>query len=97
MTEINQARGQLAIQALAMPANTNPNGDIFGGWLVSQMDLAGGVAAKLKTAGLADAIRAELERPQRPEPLTQVRQRSVDSLLVESHRGEAVAKLLQQG
>jgi len=33
--------GELAIRALAMPADTNPNGDIFGGWLVSQMDLAG--------------------------------------------------------
>lgn len=33
--------GDLAIRALAMPANTNPNGDIFGGWVVSQMDLAG--------------------------------------------------------
>jgi len=33
--------GDLAIRTLAMPANTNPNGDIFGGWVVSQMDLAG--------------------------------------------------------
>lgn len=37
--------GELAIQTLAMPANTNPRGDIFAGWLVSQMDLAGSVAA----------------------------------------------------
>ena len=29
-----------------MPADTNPNGDIFGGWLMSQMDIAGGLAAK---------------------------------------------------
>lgn len=42
-----QPRGELAIRALAMPNNTNPNGDIFGGWLVSQMDLAGlSVAAR---------------------------------------------------
>jgi len=33
-----------------MPADTNPNGDIFGGWLISQMDLGGGVAAR-ETAG----------------------------------------------
>ena len=39
-------RGSLTIQTLAMPADTNPNGDIFGGWLVSQMDLAAGVLAK---------------------------------------------------
>lgn len=37
--------GELAIQTLAMPANTNPRGDIFAGWLVSQMDLAGSIAA----------------------------------------------------
>ncbi len=43
---ISDAKGQLAIQTLAMPAHTNANGDIFGGWLVSQMDLAGGVIAK---------------------------------------------------
>jgi acyl-CoA thioesterase YciA len=30
------------IRAIAMPADANPNGDIFGGWLMSQMDLAGG-------------------------------------------------------
>ena len=42
-------RGVITIQTLAMPADTNPNGDIFGGWLVSQMDLAAGVLAK-KTA-----------------------------------------------
>ena len=42
-------RGIITIQTLAMPADTNPNGDIFGGWLVSQMDLAAGVLAK-KTA-----------------------------------------------
>ncbi len=37
--------GDLALQTLAMPADTNANGDIFGGWLLSQMDLAGGIAA----------------------------------------------------
>ena len=29
------------LRAIAMPADTNPHGDIFGGWLLSQMDLAG--------------------------------------------------------
>jgi len=41
-----EPRGEITIQTLAMPADTNANGDIFGGWLVSQMDLAGGVLAK---------------------------------------------------
>ena len=38
--------GDLALQTVAMPADTNPSGDIFGGWLLSQMDIAGGLAAK---------------------------------------------------
>jgi acyl-CoA thioesterase YciA len=37
--------GKLTLQTLAMPADTNPNGDIFGGWLLSQMDLAGSILA----------------------------------------------------
>lgn len=37
----DEPTGILAIRTLAMPANTNPDGYIFGGWVVSQMDLAG--------------------------------------------------------
>ena len=37
--------GELALQTVAMPADANANGDIFGGWLVSQMDLAASVTA----------------------------------------------------
>lgn len=37
--------GELALQTLAMPKDTNANGDVFGGWLMSQMDLAGAVVA----------------------------------------------------
>ena len=40
-----EPRGELCTRTLAMPADTNANGDIFGGWLLSQMDIAGGVAA----------------------------------------------------
>ena len=39
-------RGNLLLRTLAMPANTNANGDIFGGWIMSQMDIAGGILAK---------------------------------------------------
>ena len=38
-------RGELCIRTLAMPADTNANGDIFGGWLLSQMDIGGEVFA----------------------------------------------------
>ena len=37
--------GELALQVVALPADTNANGDIFGGWLVSQMDVASAIAA----------------------------------------------------
>ncbi|WP_040673976.1 MULTISPECIES: acyl-CoA thioesterase [unclassified Nitrobacter] len=37
--------GELCTRTLAMPADTNQNGDIFGGWLLSQMDIGGGVFA----------------------------------------------------
>jgi len=38
--------GELVLQTLALPKDTNSNGDIFGGWLLSQMDLAGAIAAR---------------------------------------------------
>ena len=45
-TEIpNQPRGELVTRTVAMPKDTNPNGDIFGGWLMSQMDLGSGILA----------------------------------------------------
>lgn len=46
MTDSNQTpNGELVIRTIAMPKNTNRYGDIFGGWLVSQMDLGGAVLA----------------------------------------------------
>lgn len=49
-------QGKITIQTLAMPADTNPNGDIFGGWIVSQMDLAAGVLAKEVSEGRAVTV-----------------------------------------
>src|SRR5580704_18511916 len=43
--------GEPVIRAIAMPADTNPSGDIFGGWLMSQMDLAGANAAVRRARG----------------------------------------------
>jgi len=37
--------GELVIRTLAMPSDTNINGDIFGGWIISQMDIGGSIAA----------------------------------------------------
>ena len=52
--------GDLCIRTLAMPADTNQNGDIFGGWLLSQMDIGGGIfASKLaKSRTVTVAIEA---------------------------------------
>ena len=52
--------GDLCTRTLAMPADTNQNGDIFGGWLLAQMDVSGGVfAAKItKTRNVTVAIDA---------------------------------------
>ncbi len=46
MTISQEPRGDLLLRTLAMPADTNANGDIFGGWIMSQLDLAGGILAK---------------------------------------------------
>lgn len=45
MTTPKNFKRQLVIQTIAMPADANANGDIFGGWLVSQMDLGAGTLA----------------------------------------------------
>jgi acyl-CoA thioesterase YciA len=49
--ELNEPKGQLLSRTLAMPADTNANGDIFGGWIMSQLDLAGGILAKEISCG----------------------------------------------
>ena len=48
---MTEPKGELAIRSLAMPADTNQHGDIFGGWLMSQMDIAGGVTARARAYG----------------------------------------------
>jgi acyl-CoA thioesterase YciA len=44
-------RTEPALRAVAMPADTNPHGDIFGGWLLCQMDLAGTIVATRRASG----------------------------------------------
>lgn len=46
MTQPAEPTGELVIRAIPMPSDTNSNGDIFGGWLISQMDLGGAVLAR---------------------------------------------------
>ena len=50
-TKMTNPRGELSIRTLAIPADANPSGDIFGGWLVSQMDIAASMAASQRSHG----------------------------------------------
>ena len=51
--------GEPMIRAIAMPADANPSGDIFGGWLMSQMDLAGANAAGRRSRGRCVTVAAD--------------------------------------
>lgn len=48
---VEQPRGVLAIRQVAMPANLNSGGNVFGGWILAQMDLAGGITANDRAQG----------------------------------------------
>ncbi len=60
--DAEQPSGRLAIRTLAMPADTNPRGDIFGGWLLGQMDLAGGITAWSRANGRVATVGIESVR-----------------------------------
>jgi acyl-CoA thioesterase YciA len=51
--------GELCLQTVAMPADTNPSGDIFGGWILSQMDIAGGILAHQRARGRTATVAVE--------------------------------------
>jgi acyl-CoA thioesterase YciA len=55
----SEPRGSLMIRTLAMPTDTNIVGDIFGGWLLSQMDIAGGEAAAMRSQGRTATVAIE--------------------------------------
>ena len=54
-----EPQGQLALQTIAMPADTNANGDIFGGWLMAQMDLGSSVLARTRARGRVATVAVE--------------------------------------
>ena len=54
-----EPHGALTIRTLAMPADTNPAGDIFGGWVMSQMDIAGAIAAIERAKGRVVTVAVE--------------------------------------
>ena len=56
-TEQTTPQGELVLRTLAMPADTNANGDIFGGWLMAQMDIGGAILAKEIAHGRVVTVR----------------------------------------
>ncbi|MGO9388766.1 acyl-CoA thioesterase [Rhodoblastus sp.] len=52
-------KGALTVRVVAMPADTNANGDIFGGWVLSQMDMAGGIASVERACGRVVTIKVD--------------------------------------
>ena len=50
-SESEEPKGDLTVRTIAMPADTNANGDIFGGWVMAQMDIAGGIAGVDRSQG----------------------------------------------
>ena len=63
---MTSARREPAVRTIAMPADTNPSGDIFGGWLLAQMDLAGGTVALLRARGRVVTVAIERMTFHRP-------------------------------
>ncbi|NIA67248.1 acyl-CoA thioesterase [Pelagibius litoralis] len=61
-----EPRGSLATRTLAMPADANPSGDIFGGWVLSQMDIAGGITAGTHAAGRVATVAVDAMTFHRP-------------------------------
>jgi acyl-CoA thioesterase YciA len=59
ISENTDPAGALTIRTLAMPADTNPAGDIFGGWVMSQMDIAGSIAAVERARGRVVTVAVE--------------------------------------
>jgi acyl-CoA thioesterase YciA len=61
-----QPQGELTLRTMAMPADTNASGDIFGGWVLSQMDLAGGIASGQRAEGRVVTIAVDKMKFIRP-------------------------------
>ncbi len=62
----SEPEGELTLRTLAMPAETNPSGDIFGGWVLSQMDIAGGILANETARGRIATVAVDAMKFIRP-------------------------------
>lgn len=61
--------GELTLQTLSLPKDTNSNGDVFGGWLMSQMDLAGAICAREIAVGRVTTVAVSSMAFLRPVPV----------------------------
>lgn len=66
---LEKPQGTLTLQTLSMPADTNPLGDIFGGWLLSQMDIAGAILAIEIARGRVTTIAVSSMKFLKPVPV----------------------------
>lgn len=66
MTIQEGPQGELTLRTLAMPADVNVNGDIFGGWVLSQMDIGGGIVAGTRAKGRVATVAVDAMKFIRP-------------------------------
>ncbi len=66
MSDDNEPHGELTLRTLAMPADVNVSGDIFGGWVLAQMDIAAGMAAGMRAQGRVATIAVDAMKFIRP-------------------------------
>lgn len=64
--EQNGPEGELTLRILAMPKDVNVNGDIFGGWVLSQMDIAAGIVAGARAHGRVTTVALDAMKFIRP-------------------------------
>ena len=66
MTIEDSPQGELTLRTLAMPRDVNTNGDIFGGWVLSQMDMAAGIVAATRAKGRVATVAVDAMKFIRP-------------------------------
>lgn len=66
MTELTEPQGELMLRVVAQPADVNVNGDIFGGWVLSQMDIAAGVLSRDISQGRSTTVALDAMKFIRP-------------------------------
>ncbi|MBE1291602.1 MAG: acyl-CoA thioesterase [Rhodobacteraceae bacterium] len=66
MSDEKQPDGEATLRVLAMPSDVNINGDIFGGWVLSQMDIASGIVAAQRAKGRVTTVAVDAMQFIRP-------------------------------